>query len=171
MSVKWEIYEIDKLFNNSRDVLTLQDGALAGLHIEFPEEDDYIKTQQFIDAALKLTREMEMTVTPKGHGGEKHLVGQMRMTKGGLFEFDESWGEQYHQTGYNFDMRLRNQGSEVWKAKVRAAENRRESLAGTQESLNRLKENKRGKRSSTIEKAENKKQANKKRREDVLKQS
>jgi len=162
--------EIDTLCSNSRDVLTLWDGAIAGLHVKFPAEDDYIKTQQFIDAALKLTREMEMTVTPKGHGGEKHLVTQMRATKGGLFEFDESWGEQYHQTGYNFDMKLRGQGSEARKAKVRAAEERRVGLAGTQQSLLRLeeKQNKKGKRDSTKEKEQEKKQSSKKRREDTL---
>ena len=40
----------------------------------------------------------------------------MRRIKGGLFESDESWGEQYHHTGYAFDMRLRGQGSEERKA-------------------------------------------------------
>ena len=88
--------EIDELCNNSKMVLTYWDGALAGLHIEYPKEEDYSNTQLFVDAALQLTRKMDMTVTPKGHGGEKHLVGQMRSTKGGLFEFDEAWGEQYH---------------------------------------------------------------------------
>ena len=161
-------YNIDKLCNNSRDVLTLWDGALAGLHVEFPEEEDYTKTQSFIDAALKLAREMEMTVTPKGHGGEKHLVAQMRVTRGGLFEFDESWGEQYHQTGYNFDMRLRGQGSEVRKAMVRATANRREGLAGTRESILLLQKNKTGKRGRTIEKEQKVKQESKKRREDAL---
>ena len=71
---KMQDHDIDKLCNNSRDVLTLWDGALAGLHIQFPKEEDYVKTQASIDAALKLTREMNMTVTPKGHGGERHLV-------------------------------------------------------------------------------------------------
>ena len=37
--------EIDKLCKKSRDVLTLWDGAMVGLHIKFPAEDDYIKTQ------------------------------------------------------------------------------------------------------------------------------
>lgn len=160
--------EIDELCNNSKMVLTYWDGALAGLHIEYPKEEDYTNTQLFIDAALQLTRKMDMTVTPKGHGGEKHLVAQMRVTRGGLFEFDESWGEQYHQTGYNFDMRLRGQGSEVRKAMVRATANRREGLAGTRESILLLQKNKTGKRGRTIEKEQKVKQESKKRREDTL---
>ena len=103
--------DIDELCNNSCTLLILWDGAMAVLHTEFPREEDCDKAQQFIDAALELTRKMNMTVTPKSHGGEAHLVKQMRATKGGLFEHDESWGEQYHQVGHHFDMRLRNQGS------------------------------------------------------------
>ena len=41
---KMQDHDIDKLCNNSRDVLTLWDGALAGLHTQFPKEEDYVKT-------------------------------------------------------------------------------------------------------------------------------
>ena len=162
--------DIDELCNNSCTLLILWDGAMAVLHTEFPGEEDCDKAQQFIDAALKLTRKMSMTVTPKSHGGEAHLVKQMRATKGGLFEHDESWGEQYH-LGHHFDMRLRNQGSEVRKARVRAAEVRRVGLVGTQLAMQELKNDKKGKRKGTILKEEEHKKVKKERRENALNNS
>jgi len=72
--------------------------------------------------------------------------------KGRLFEFDESWTEQYHQVGYDFDMRLRNMGSEKRKAGVRAAGERRTSRPETQAAMKKLKRLKRGKRKATLAK-------------------
>ena len=85
--------EIDTICNNVSTVLTLWDGVLSGLHIEYPTKEECDKTQEFIDGALRMMRTMEINVTLKGHGGKIHIVPQMRSIKGGLFEFDESWTE------------------------------------------------------------------------------
>jgi len=116
---------INELCNNMATLLILWDGALACLHARKPTEEDYLLAQKFVDQAMKLTRELGYSVTPKYHGAEAHIVQQMRDTMGGLYEFDESWMEQYHQTGYTFDMNLRSQSNEMRKAKVIAANNRR----------------------------------------------
>lgn len=89
-----------------------------------------------------------MSVIPKYHGTEAHLVKQMREVEGGLFEFDESWTEQYHQVGYQFDTKNRNKGSEERRANV-LAENRRVHLLETQAELKKLDGQKRGKRKAT----------------------
>ena len=39
--------------------------------------------------------------------------------------------KQYHQIGYKFDMKYRNMGSELAKAKVRASADRRGKRLGT----------------------------------------
>ena len=83
---------------------------------------------------------------------KKHIVSQMRNTRGGLFEFDESWGEQYHQVGHSFDVRLSNQGCELRKGIVRAGENRRVTHPKTQLALKKVVEKKRGKRPATLAK-------------------
>ena len=144
---------INELCDNMATLLILWDGALACLHTRKPTEEDYLLAQKFIDQAMKLTRELGYSVTPKYHGAEAHIVQQMRDTMGGLYEFDESWMEQYHQTGYTFDMNLRNQHSEMRKAKVIAANNRRVGHHLTQAALEKLhSEHRKGKRQATMEK-------------------
>ena len=127
------------------------------MHTQDPKEEDCLKAQKFIDSAMKLSRSMGMSVTPKGHGGKKHLATQMRRVKGGLFEFDESWTEKYHQVGYKFDMKLRNHGSELRKALVRAKHDRRQSRPETHDAMKRLQLFKRGKRKSMETKEREKK--------------
>ena len=144
--------QIHTLCNNSAQVLSLWDGALAEMHTNYPLEENCRKTQQYIDKAMKVSREMEMSVIVKEHGTEKHIVSQMRNTRGGLFEFDESWGEQYHQVGHSFDVRLNNQGCELRKGIVRAGENRRVTHPKTQLALKKVVEKKRGKRPATLAK-------------------
>ena len=109
-----------------------------------------------------------MSITVKFHGGEYHLVLQMRASKVGLFEFDESWTEQYHQKGYHFDMKLCNLGSEKRKAIVRAGNKRRENHHATQARLARLLKYNKGKRNDTIEKEEARKKAKTERRKNSL---
>jgi len=144
--------DISKLCDDVARVLILWDGALAELHTKDPKEKDFVKAQGFMNKALKVMRSLELSITVKGHGGEVHLVDQMRSVKGGLFEFDESWTEQYHQVGYDFDMRLRNMGSEKRKAGVRAANERRTSRPEAQAAMKKLKRLKRGKRKATMAK-------------------
>ena len=144
---------INTLCDNMATLLIRWDGALACLHTVNPTEEDCTQAQNFIDQAMELTREMGYSVTPKYHGAEAHIVNQMRDTVGGLYEFDEQWMEQYHQTGYTFDMKYRNQRSEIRKAKVIAANNRRVGHHFTKKAIEQLNsEHTKGKRKSTEEK-------------------
>ncbi|KAL7544955.1 hypothetical protein ACHAWF_008325, partial [Thalassiosira exigua] len=95
-----EVDEIKDLCTEQGLLLTNWDGALQKLHTKNSTDIYCSKTQEFIDRALSLTRKLGISVTAKGHGGESHFVAQMHSTPEGLFEFDESWTEQYHQTGY-----------------------------------------------------------------------
>ena len=160
--------QIEQLCNDIDRLLGLWDGALSQLHTEEPTDDDCEKAQNYIDQALSLTRRLNMSVTVKSHGAESHLTHQMRTVPGGLFEFDESWGEQAHQIGYSADMRLRCHGGEARKAKVRAADARRKENPQTREELERVRARKRGKRKSTVEKEERKKEVKLERREKSL---
>ena len=63
--------QIHTLCNNSAQVLSLWDGALAEMHTNYPLEENCRKTQQYIDKAMKVSREMEMSVIVKEHGTEK----------------------------------------------------------------------------------------------------
>ena len=147
-------------------LLTRWDGAMHCLHQDNTDENCK-KAQEFIDAALDLSRSMGISVLPKHHGCEAHIVKQMREVLGGLFEFDESWTEQYHQTGYQFDMKLRNR-SEAKQAKVRAGNSRRTNHSETQKAEQRLDVLKRGKRKKTLQKEADIKISAKERREESL---
>ncbi|KAL7533094.1 hypothetical protein ACHAWF_006364 [Thalassiosira exigua] len=165
-----EVGEIKDLCTELGLLLTNWDGALQKLHTENPTEIDCSKAQEFIDRALSRTRKLGISVTVKGHGGESHLVAQMRSTPGGLFEFDESWTEQYHQTGYGFDTKLKNRGTELRKAETRAKNDQRENLPQTQEALKRMRDATTiGKSIATLEKEAKRKRQNAERREASLK--
>ena len=160
--------EIEEKCDDCSNLLTSWDGALATLYIEDPEECHYQdEAQEYIDIATELAKDMGMTKSVKGHGGEKHIVKQMRMLEGGLVDFDESWAELYHQTGYKFDTKYRNM-DENRKAKVRASNDRRFNHAKTIMAEEKVdKEHKRGKRKATLKKIDKQKQIKKERREVV----
>jgi len=90
------------------------------LHFKDPVEADFGKAQKYIDHAVTKMRKLDKNMAVKGHGTASHAVEHMRNTAqfGGLFDFDESWGEQYHQVGYRFDMKFRNRGREVLKVQT-----------------------------------------------------
>ena len=92
--------------------------CISWLHKDDPTDSDCNKAQCYIDAVVSMMRNMELSITVKGHGCEDHIVEQMRYLAkyGGMVEYDESWVELYHQIGYRFDVRLRNMGSEDGKA-------------------------------------------------------
>ena len=162
----------DEVKNECESVCTLLicwDGALSVMHREDPTEDDYSETQLYIDHATKIARRIGMSKTVKGHGGEVHIVRQMRMLERGLVDFDESWGELYHQVGHNFDMKYRSMGSEIAKAKVRASADRRNSRPETMAALKKtMAQHARGKRKSTVANEESTQKIKKERREQVL---
>ena len=63
---------------------------------------------------------MDLSIPPKAHGMEDHAMIQMTRIRGGIEELNEYWIEQYHQTGYKYDMKYRNMPNELAKAMVRA---------------------------------------------------
>ena len=161
--------DIDKLCNNIDFLLRRWDGAMSRVHKQNPVENDYAEAEEYINAAMDLTRKLGLSVIPKYHGAEAHIVKQMRDTKGGLHEFDEQWMEQYHQTGYQFDMSLRNQSSEKRKAKVIVSNNLRTSHPDTQEAMARHDMKKRkGPHDRTQQKDEEKKKIKEERRKESL---
>jgi hypothetical protein len=65
-------------------------------------------------------RYMDLSIPLKAHGMEDHVMMQMTTIFGGIGEMIEYWIEQYHQTGYKYDMKYRNMPNELAKAMVRA---------------------------------------------------
>ena len=112
--------DIKQTCENVKTLLLLWDGALSNVHISFPSPEECDETQKYINAAIKLTFNMGMSKTVKGHGTQRHMVKQMRTIYGGLLEFNEQWAERIHQEGYHFDMRYRNL-SEMRAALTRAS--------------------------------------------------
>ena len=73
-----------------------------------------------IRSALGFMRYMDLSIPLKAHGMEDHVMMQMTTIFGGIGEMIEYWIEQYHQTGYKYDMKYRNMPNELAKAMVRA---------------------------------------------------
>lgn len=112
--------EIEKICDDHKDLLILWDGALAKVMTVNPTEDDCKQAEKYIKNALQLMRDMGISITPKAHGMEDHVVKQMAKVPGGIGNLVEHWIEKYHQEGYKFDMKYRNMPDEVAKAMVRA---------------------------------------------------
>ena len=64
--------------------MLLLDGVFSHVHRSHPDEAHYVETQDRIDAAMAHMRDMGLSITPKMHGMEKHVVNQMRATRGGI---------------------------------------------------------------------------------------
>jgi len=81
---------IKETCSNVAALLTLWDAVLSNLHIRFPSTEQCDETQDYISAAIKLSHDMGMSKTVKGHGAQRHVVMQMKQVYGGLPEFDGS---------------------------------------------------------------------------------
>ena len=71
---------LDKVHKMCNDVgmgLKLWDRALAGIHVNNYEKYHCRKTQDRIDKAMAHTQSMGISITPKMHGMEMHVVNQM----------------------------------------------------------------------------------------------
>ena len=114
---------LDKVNKMCDDVgigMKLWDGALAAIHVNDYDSDHCQTTQDRIDKAMAHTRGMGISITPKMHGMEIHVVNQMQDIPGGIGRMMEHWIEQYHQTGYRFDVAYSRTGSTERAANVRA---------------------------------------------------
>ena len=47
---------------------------------------------------------MGINITPKMHGMEAHVAGQMRAIPGGISKLIEHWVKQYHQVGHRYGL-------------------------------------------------------------------
>ena len=102
------------------DNLSLWDAAFAAVYVVDPTNNQCDDAQAKITVAMAHLRSMGLTVPPKAHGMEHHVIPQMRRIQGGILKMLEHWVEQYHQTGYKYDEVWRTMGDEAKKARVRA---------------------------------------------------
>ena len=113
--------KINKTCDDVGHALKLWDGAFSAIHVDDPTPEHCDKTQKRIDKAMAHSRQMGMSITPKMHSMEMHVVNQMRTTPGGIGKHMEHWIEQYHQIGYRFDVAYCQVGSLKGQASIRSS--------------------------------------------------
>ena len=96
--------KVNDICNNVGLALKLWDGAFSDIHAPDPTADHCKKAQERISKAMSQIRSMGLSITPKMHGMECHVVNQMQTIPGGIGRLMEHWIEQYHQTGFRFDL-------------------------------------------------------------------
>ena len=69
------------------------------MHESDPTDDFCDNAQLAIDVVMAKSRDMALSVTPKGHGIEHVLVVQMKKCPGGVGPYLEYWVEHSHQLG------------------------------------------------------------------------
>jgi len=162
--------EILCLCDSYAHLLTVWDGALSESQAVDSDESNYKMAGEFIKKGVSIIREMDlMSVTPKVHGMEDHVVNQMRKTEGGIGELGEHWVELYHQTGYRYDVSLRAMKDEKKKAQVIS----KREKASINPNVMKAKEMKMKrftpkKRSSTLEREDANQRVKRERREGAL---
>jgi hypothetical protein len=70
---------------------------------------------------------MGISITPKMHGMDMHVVNHKQNIPGGIGRMMEHWIEQYHQIGYQFDVACCPVGSMKLATNVQARSERRTS--------------------------------------------
>ena len=108
------------------------DAAFTAVHVDNPDQAACERAKLY-DLAMLKHRELKFAVTPKTHGMEKHVVGQMLRMKI-IAKMIEHWVEHYHQIGSRYDLKWINQKDEHRKAVIRAG---REYTASHPEILKR----------------------------------
>ncbi len=103
--------KIDDVCDNVGLALRLWDAAFSAVHKVDPDNSDCDEAQKLIDLAVAQLRRMDISITPKAHGMEKHCVSQMRSVKGGIGKLVEHWVERYHQDGFRYDLAYCRAGS------------------------------------------------------------
>ena len=150
----------------------LWDDAFAAIHVHDPSPSECNRAQVSIDAAMRQMRRMGMSITPKAHGMEDHVVNQMRRIRGGIMRMIEHWVERYHQIGYKYDDKWRKQKGEHAKAVTRAHREHIERQAEVAQRVNLLKEMyATGPRKRTLERRDESRVVKKERREISLREA
>jgi polyhydroxyalkanoate synthesis regulator protein len=120
--------------------LTLWDKVFTMCQKHNPSPDDCDKTQLLINMAMKAIRKLGLSITPKLHGMEDHVVNQMRNIKGGIGPLMEYWIEHYHQIGSKFDRKCRHARSAMDLAQMRVRDDTMRNHPQVKQQLNMLQE-------------------------------
>ena len=152
--------------------LKLWDGAFADIHSSDTSQEHCDLTQKRIQMAMDQLRFMNISITPKMHGMECHVVDQMRNILGGIGKLMEHWMEQYHQIGFRFDMAYCRAGSLKAQAEIRSSAEKRGRNPRVQMCNKMLKERYEGtrnkRRKSAIENEEKEVRVKRERRDGAL---
>jgi hypothetical protein len=108
--------EIESLCLHFCKMFDLWDGAFSLAQTVNPMEIDALTYQKYVLAAVKGSKALECTITPKVHMMLKHVEWQMMNIKGGLGDKMEDWVERQNQTR----IRMRQQFCTVQNPLVRA---------------------------------------------------
>mmetsp|Transcript_11786 Transcript_11786/g.20143 ORF Transcript_11786/g.20143 Transcript_11786/m.20143 type:complete len:185 (-) Transcript_11786:58-612(-) len=97
------------LCDDVRELLQGWDYIFACIHEKDPTDAFCDDLQLAIDGVMKKWRELELSVTPKGHGVETEVTKQMKKFPGGIAALLEYWVEHAHQIGGKKDSLWRSQ--------------------------------------------------------------
>jgi hypothetical protein len=113
--------EIRQVCEKVSNALTWWDKVFQLCQKHNPSDDDCRKTKWHIKQAMKAIWELGLSITPKLHGVEDHIVDQMRRIPGGIAHLMEYW-VKYHQTGSKFDRKCKHARSAMDLAEMRVRE-------------------------------------------------
>jgi len=99
----------------------LWDKVFKMVHEIDPSQEHCDATQMAIDLAMTHLRKLGMSIIPKLHGMEAHIVSQMRHIRGGICKLVKHWVEHYHQVGYRYDISYCRMGSLKKQAATRSS--------------------------------------------------
>lgn len=168
-SCKQSIDEIKAKCKKWGDALTVWDEVFRICQTKDPTEEDCVKAEQIIKIAMKYVRDFELSITPKIHGIEAHVVAQMRAIPGGIARLMEYWMEHYHQTGSNFDNKHRHTKNTKMLAAARLSIESREMNPEVQREIQRVEnKHKTGKRKGTLAKEEAETKAKRERLDQII---
>ena len=102
------------------DAFRAWDAVFKAIHEESHSDERCDEIQKMITAAMKHLRKLSLSVIPKLHGMEAHLVDQLKLVGWGFRKMVEHWVEQYHQVGYRYDVSYCRLGSLEKQAGVRS---------------------------------------------------
>jgi hypothetical protein len=116
---------IDALCLQFREVFVLWDGVFSLARTINPTEGDTSIYRMYVDAAVKGSKDLQCTVTPKVHLMLEHVEWQMTNIEGGLGDKMEDWVERLHQTGKRQRLRYRTVQNPVVRSLAREKANSR----------------------------------------------
>ena len=106
----------------------------------------------YVDAAVKGSKDLQCTVTPKVHLMLEHVEWQMTNIEGGLGDKMEDWVERLHQTGKRQRLRYRTVQNPVVRSLAREKANSRNMHPDVIAQTDKIKEG--SKRNLTEQKAD-----------------